>query len=43
MDLCWVSTFDWPKESLLVRDCRLGDSYQVSAASDWSRGHRLTL
>ena len=43
MDLCWVSTFDWTKESLLVRDGGLGEWYQLPAASDWGKGHALTL
>ena len=38
-----MSTFDWTKQTLLVCDGRLGESYQLPAVSDWGRGHALTL
>lgn len=39
MDLCWAATFDLARESLLVRDGRLGESYPLLAASKCGRGH----
>ena len=42
MDLCWVSAFDWTKESLVVRGTGEGESFHLSAASSWGRGHAMT-
>ena len=41
MDLCWVSCYDWAKESLLVRGGGEGESFGVVAVHDW--GGRRTL
>ena len=42
MDLCWVSAFDWTRESLLVRGNGEGESYHLPAASLWGKGHVMT-
>ena len=42
MDLHWVSTFDWTRESLLVRGNGEGESFQLPAANFWGKGHAMT-